>query len=144
MVAEVVEKVQQAAKVLQENKDAALTEFLNPDGSWTPNNKWVWKDTDVFVYDCNADKALAHPLLMGGTVMDIKDKNGKFVIKELCQAGERKGGGWVSYLWPKSDGSVLAAKISFALAVVGTSWQVSAGIYSKEKVVVDYELREKK
>jgi len=50
----------------------------------------------------------------------------------------------VSYLWPKSDESVLAAKVSFALAVVGTSWQVNAGIYSEEQVVVDYELREKK
>ena len=92
-VAEVMAKVQQAALALQTNKEAALAEFLNPDGSWNPNNKWVWKDTYVFVYDCKADKALAHPLLMGGTLMDIKDKNGKFVVKELCKAGERKTGG---------------------------------------------------
>jgi hypothetical protein len=127
---EVMAKVQEAAEVLKAG-ESALSEF-NIDGKWNPENKWVWKDTYVFVYDCDADKALAHPTLAveGKTIMGIKDKAGKELFVALCEAGKQEKGGWVSYMWPKKGETEPSQKVSYALQVEGQSFQVSSGIYS--------------
>ncbi|WP_353573003.1 cache domain-containing protein [Candidatus Albibeggiatoa sp. nov. BB20] len=129
---EVMTKVQEAAAALKAG-DSALAEF-NTDGKWNPENKWVWKDTYVFVYDCDADKALAHPTLAveGKTIMGIKDKAGKELFVALCEAGKQENGGWVSYMWPKKGETDPSQKVSYALQVEGQSFQVSSGIYSDD------------
>jgi len=127
---EVKAKVQEAAAALQSGD---LSDF-NTDGKWNSENKWVWKDTYVFVYDCGADKALAHPTLAveGKTIMGIKDKAGKELFVALCEAGGKENGGWVSYMWPKKGETEPSQKVSYALQVEGQSFQVSSGIYSDD------------
>jgi len=128
--AEVVAKVQAAAKAIAADADTALGEMMQ-DGKWVADNKWVWGGTYVFVYDCKANKAVAHPTLAvaGKTIMDIKDKAGKKLFEELCTAGDKAMGGWVSYMWPKPGATEPSQKVSYALAVEGTPYQVSAGVY---------------
>ncbi len=128
---EVVSKVQAAAEALSKAGEAGLADFKGE------GNKWKWKDTYVFVYDCKADKALAHPTLEGKPVLSIKDKAGKDLFVELCKAGEGAHGGWVSYMWPKPGAQEPTQKVSYALAVKGTSYQVSAGIYDEKAKVED-------
>lgn len=94
---EVIKKVKEAAKELSAAKgaDAALAEFNKKDG------KWVWKDSYVFVYDCGADKMVAHPMkadLVGKPILKINDKKGKPLFQDLCDAGKKAGGGWVAYM----------------------------------------------
>lgn len=128
---EVKAKVAEAAKYLADKKDAGLAEF---DGK---NKAWAWKDTYVFVYDCKADKAVAHPKLKDKPVMDVKDKAGNPVFggdNGLCKAGEQAGGGWVVYMWPKPGSEDPAPKATFAMKVEGTDYQVAAGIYADKKV----------
>jgi signal transduction histidine kinase len=137
--AEVMEKVQAASEALKANPDA-VADFAAKD------SKWKWKDTYVFVYDCKGDKAIAHPTLTDKTIMDIKDKEGVLVFggdKGLCKAGEREGGGWVSYMWAKPGATDPSQKISFAQSVAGTDLQVSAGIYSDEFTVDGFMLKKK-
>lgn len=143
---EVMAKVQSAATALQEETETTLAQFLDKEGQWITDNPWVWKNTYVFVYDCKADKAIAHPTLIGKTILNIKDKKDNAVFggdKGLCQAGQKEGGGWVAYLWPKPNETEPSQKLSFALAVEGTPYQVSAGIYSDEYVVEWFMLRKK-
>jgi signal transduction histidine kinase len=122
---EVAEKVKAAAVALAEAGEAGLADFQG-------ESKWAWKDTYVFVYDCDADKALAHPTLTDKPIMQIKDKAGKELFVELCAAGQQATGGWVSYMWPKPGAEEPSQKISYALSVEGTTYQVSAGIYSDD------------
>jgi cytochrome c len=126
---EVVEKVKAAAVELAGAGEAGIAAFQGKD------SKWAWKDTYVFVYDCEADQALAHPTLTGKPVMHIKDKADKELFVELCAAGKQATGGWVSYMWPKPGAEEPSQKISYALAVDGTTYQVSAGIYSDDASV---------
>ncbi len=128
---EVVEKVKAAAAALAEAGEAGLADFQAKDG------KWAWKDTYVFVYDCEADKALAHPTLAGKPIMHIKDKADKELFVALCEAGNKETGAWVSYMWPKPGAEEPSQKISYALGVAGTTYQVSAGIYSDDASVDD-------
>jgi signal transduction histidine kinase len=129
-VAEVTEKVKAAAELLAGAKDkqAALKEF--------EGKKWTWKDTYVFVFDCKADKAIAHPKLAGKPIMELKDPKGTLIFggdKGLCKAAEQSGGGWVGYIWPKKDGKE-AAKASFSMKVAGTDYEVAAGLNTDKKV----------
>lgn len=132
-VAEVKEKVKAAAELLGGAKDkqaalAALKEF--------EGKKWMWKDTYVFVFNCKANKAIAHPKLAGKPIMDLKDPKGTLVFggdKGLCKAAEQPGGGWVGYMWPKKDGKE-APKASFAMKAGKTDYEVAAGLYTEKKV----------
>lgn len=132
-VTEVQDKVKAAAEAIAkaEDKPAILAEF---DGK---NPKWAWKDTYVFVIDCEADKAIAHPTLAGKPILSLKDKTGTLVMggdKGLCKAAEQADGGWTAYMWAKPDSSEAANKVSFAMKVTGTDYEVAAGVYADKKV----------
>jgi signal transduction histidine kinase len=126
---EVIIKVREAARFLREKGKAGIAAFNSNKGNW------VWKDSYVFVYNCQQNKMLAHPLrpdLVGRPLLQIKDNNNKPIFKELCEAGNKPHGGWVEYVWPKPGEGGLSRKISYALATdiafeYGT--QVAAGIY---------------
>ena len=120
--AEVVEKVTAASAALSEAGEAGLADFQG-------DNQWAWKDTYVFVYDCEADQAVAHPTLTGKPIMHIKDKADKELFVALCAAGNQEHGGWVSYMWPKPGAEEPSQKVSYAMSVPNTTYQVSAGIY---------------
>jgi hypothetical protein len=132
---EAVTKVREAVKFLHDKGASGYAEFNNSEG------KWVWKDSYVFVYDCRLDKMVAHPLrpdLVGKSILQIQDNNGKFIFKELCKAGEQPNGGWVEYVWPKPGAGNLSRKLSYAhLADISfaSGIQVSAGVYD-EKVTL--------
>lgn len=132
-VDEVQAKVKAAAEALAkaEDKKAVLAEFDSK------NPKWAWKDTYVFVYDCKANKGIAHPTLTDKPILEVKDPKGNLVFGSdtgLCKASEQAGGGWTTYLWPKASGGDPATKVSFALKVEGTDLAVAAGIYAEKKV----------
>lgn len=132
-VEEVQAKVKAAAEAIAQAKDkkAVIAEF---DGK---NEKWAWKDTYVFVYDCKADKGIAHPTLTDKPILALKDNDGNMVFggdTGLCKAAEQKEGGWVAYSWPKPKETEPSTKVSFAMQVEGTDYQVAAGIYADKKV----------
>jgi len=127
---EVVKKVSEASEALAKAKDAGLADFKGE------KSKWSWKDTYVFVFDCKADKMLAHPTLEGKAVLALKDKKDKEFFKDLCKSSEGAHGGWVSYMWTKPGATGEFQKITYVMSVKGTSYQVAAGIYD-EKANVD-------
>ena len=53
---EVIAKVKEAAEYLSEKGDSVLPEFNDPKGPW------VWKDTYIFVMDCDNDVYVGHPM----------------------------------------------------------------------------------
>jgi cytochrome c len=128
---EVVKKVSEASEALAKAKEAGLADFKGE------KSKWAWKDTYVFVFDCKADKMLAHPTLEGKPILALKDKKGKEFFKDLCKVAEGTHGGWVGYMWtkPKAEGEF--QKITYVMSVKGTTYQVAAGIYDDKANVDD-------
>src|ERR1700740_3606917 len=45
----------------------------------------------------------ANPALVGKNLIDLKDQDGKFLIRELAATAKRPGGGWVDYKWPNPN-----------------------------------------
>jgi cytochrome c len=133
---EVVQKVQQAANALSQAGEPGLAQFNQKDGPW------VWKDTYIFVLDCEKGTMAAHPMmpnLIGKDVMTLTDTRGSKFFPELCQAKSNPSGVWVEYWWQKPGQKEGSRKISYALRAGNTSYVVGAGIYDDKATVEDLE-----
>jgi cytochrome c len=83
------------AYVKQHGKEKAFAEFAKKDG------QFVDRDLYVMVYDFNG-KCLSHGAnerLIGRTLIDLKDPDGKLLIKDMVELSRDKGRGWVDYKW---------------------------------------------
>lgn len=115
---EAVTMVEKALAYIQAHgKEKALKEFNKPNGLFTD------RDLYIFAYDFNGvNKALAtKPSLVGKNLIDFKDADGKYIIKDLI-AIANKGGGWYDYTWDDKD------KSSYVIKVDDTLW-IGCGEY---------------
>jgi cytochrome c len=81
------------AEIKAIGKEKALAEISNPKG------KFIDKDLYVFVYDMNG-KCVAHGFnqkMIGKDLIDMKDPDGKFYVKERVEISKTKGKGWQDY-----------------------------------------------
>lgn len=123
---EVVDKVHAAVEMLAAAGHEALPLIADPDG------EFVWKDTYVFVVDCDADRVMANPRFperVGGDVKQHTDYAGFRYGTSLCEKAALPEGGWITYQWPRSGSTEPLTKTSFVLAVPGIALQVGAGVY---------------
>ncbi|MES2072816.1 MAG: cache domain-containing protein [Pseudomonadota bacterium] len=72
--------------------DTTITEINKRDGQYSD------RDLYVVVYDLNG-KNLAHlnPKMVGKDMIELKDEDGKYFIKERVEIAKKKGGGWQDY-----------------------------------------------
>jgi len=86
--------VKKAAAYIKANgKDKAFAEISNPKG------RFVDRDLYVFVYDLNG-KCVANGFsqkMIGKDLIELKDPDGKFYVKERLEIGKTKGKGWQDY-----------------------------------------------
>jgi cytochrome c len=83
----------------------------------------------LMVYDFKGI-TLAHgmqPGAAGTNRWGVKDPDGKMIVQELIQTGQRKGGGWVDYKWPNPTNGKVEDKTTYCLAENGIV--VGCGIY---------------
>jgi signal transduction histidine kinase len=134
---EVVAKVREAASTLSKTGDVA--QF---------NQKqipWVWKDTYVFIEDCDKKVVAAnpmHPELVGKELTSIKDaKSGKSIYPDpesFCKTVKEKPSGvWAEYWWPKPGEKEASRKVTYHLSVKGTPYLVSAGVYDDKATIAE-------
>lgn len=104
---EAVAMVRKAGEFLKKHgKEKAFAEFNNPKG------QFIQKDLYIFTFLANGDGIEqangANIKLVGKNVLEMKDADGKFLIKDILALGMGKEGkGWVDYKWPNpSTGSI--------------------------------------
>lgn len=108
---EAVAMVEKALAYIQEKgKDKALAEFNNPHGAFVERGLYI------FAYDFNGvNKALAtHPALIGKNLIDMKDPDGKEIIRDMIGI-VKKGGGWYDYKWDDHEKSSYVVKVDDTL-----------------------------
>ncbi len=104
---EVVAKVKEAASTLSKTGD--LTQFSQKQGPW------VWKNTYIFIQDCDKRVMAAHPIkpeMVGKGLDTVKDaKTGKVIYGDpasWCKKVEDSSSGvWNEYWWPKPGQNTL-------------------------------------
>ena len=132
---EVYDKVVEAARYLSAAGEGGLKEFRNPTG------KFVWKNTHVWVTQCEKNFCLPSPKSkdIGLNLAKMKCyKTGKFYILDLCSdAMYEPKGAWIEYWFPRSGYDKPQRKISFMMPVSGMRYQVVSGIFDDTTTLAD-------
>ena len=61
------------------------------------------RDLYPFIYTLDGTNCVAHganPAMVGKNLIDLKDQDGKFLIRELSATAQNPGHGWVDYKSP--------------------------------------------
>ena len=123
----VMDMVTDAIAEIENNGKAAFHLFHDPTGPF------IAKDAYIFVLDVNGDDLVnpGFPNLEGRNLMDVKDTQGKQLIREMFKVVQTSGSGWVDYMWPKPGESVSTQKSTYvSKAKLGDQWVlVGCGVY---------------
>jgi cytochrome c len=87
------------------------------------------RDLYPFVYDMTG-RCVAHgarPALIGKNLIDLKDQDGKFLIREMVAVAKGPGHGWVDYKWPNPLTNKIEDKSSYVEKMGG--YFVGVGVY---------------
>ena len=123
------QKVEAAAKLLQQEGNACFAKLKDPNGEF----RFAGGKGYVWVHDLNG-VMLMHPIkpsLDGKGILDIADANGSYLFVNMNDVVEAHGAGWVPYLWPKPGEKKGSPKISYVKLVKhgGKSYVVGSGMY---------------
>ena len=72
----------------------------------------------------------ARPALVGKTLLNLKDQDGKYLVREMIEISKSKGEGWINYKWPNPITNKIEDKTSF-IKKMG-NYFVGVGIYRFE------------
>ena len=113
------------AMIKSDGKDKAFAAIADP-----ANASFHDRDLYIYVYDMNG-VTLAHgnnPKMVGKNLIDLKDNEGKAVIRALiATAGSKEGRGWVDFKWPNPTTKVVEQKSGYIERV--DNLIVGSGIY---------------
>jgi signal transduction histidine kinase len=140
-----VSLVEDAARLMERKGEQAFREFAEQD------SKWLNDDYYLFVYALDGT-CMFHPVtpeLIGKNVIDLKDMNGKPIVRQITDVGrkgENDASGWVFYLWQNQTQLIPSWKSAYVRKVVapnGQTYVVGSGSYNikVEKVFVEERVR---
>jgi cytochrome c len=92
-----------------------------------------FRDRDLypFIYDMSGI-CVAHgarPALIGKNLIDLKDQDGKYLIREMVDIANETGSGWVNYKWPNPLTNKIEDKSSYVEKM--GNYFVGVGVYSQ-------------
>jgi signal transduction histidine kinase len=123
---EAVAMVKKAVAYIRQNgKDKALAEFSRPQG------QFVDRELYIAVLDLNG-MMLAHganPKLIGKSLLDIKDVNGKAFVREQIEIARNKDSGWVEFEWFNPVSQKMGHRYTYLERV--DDYFVLSGVYKK-------------
>lgn len=114
-----------AAYMKANGKDKTFAEINNTKGMFVKDDLYVW------VSDLNA-KILAHGAnekLIGKSLIDLKDSEGKLFMKEIMDNAKAKGSGWSDYRWTNPVTKKVELKSTYFQKV--DDMVFACGIYKK-------------
>lgn len=120
--------VKKAVAYLKANgKEKAFTAFNDPKG------QFVDRDLYIFVYDMQGNNmAIGNgnaAKMVGKSLIDMRDADGKYIIKSFIETVNAKGKGWVDYKWPNPVTKGIEAKSSYVEKVDDVI--VGSGVYKQ-------------
>lgn len=138
---ELVALVTDAAELLRSNGEEAFSDFR------VSGSRWRQDESYIFVLDPEGNMRVhPDPALEGKNQLDLKDINGKPIIRGLIDAAMTVPGkpeGWYHYEWPVPGGLLPRWKSSYVRLVTspsGKNYVVGSGMYNdrlEKSFVVD-------
>ena len=87
------------------------------------------RDLYPFIYDLSG-RCVAHgarPALIRKNLLDLKDQDGKYLIREMIRIASGTGFGWVNYKWPNPINNKIEDKTSYVEKM--GDYFVGVGVY---------------
>jgi cytochrome c len=112
-----------ASLIEKDGNDKAFEIIDNPSGPFVKGELYVFVTSFEGV-------TLAHgtnKALIGKSLLQVKDADGKLFVQEMIELAKSKGEGWVDYKWPNPVSHKIEAKTTF-LKRVGDEL-VGCGVY---------------
>lgn len=90
-------------------KEKAFAEFNNPKG------KFLNKDLYLFALDFNGITLAqgGNPKLVGKNMINVRDADQKYFIKDMITLAKSKGRGWLNYKWTNPVTKKVEAKSTY-------------------------------
>jgi cytochrome c len=88
------------------------------------------RDLYPFIYDMNGT-CVAHgarPALIRKNLIVLKDRDGKYLIREIISIAKEPGSGWINYKWPHPLNNKIEDKTSY-VEKMGADHFVGVGVY---------------
>jgi cytochrome c len=124
-----VDLIQKAIEHIKKvGKDQAFKDFTNKDGGFVDGSFYI------FAVDFKG-LTLAHggnPALVGQSMFELKDADGKFFIQDFIKVAKEKGSAWVDYKWSNPTTKKVEPKSTYVKRVEGTEYFLGCGIYLKK------------
>ena len=93
----------------QNGKAKALEEFNDPRGRFVEGELYIVALDLQGVVMADANK----PKMVGKSLYDIRDMNGKQFVREEIELANSKGKGWVQFVWPHPVTGALESRASY-------------------------------
>jgi cytochrome c len=91
----------------------------------------AFNDRDLYPFIYTLDGVVvahgANAAMVGKNLIDLKDPDGKFLIRELAVTAKGPGSGWVDYKWPNPITKLIENKSSYVERM--GDYFVGVGIY---------------
>jgi hypothetical protein len=123
----IMEKVDEACKLLEKEGQAALPKFKGK------NSPFIFAGTYIWIHSIEGTM-LMHPIkhkMNGQALFGFQDSKGKKFFVEMCELCKDKGAGWVDYMWPKPGEKTPVLKVSYVkkAKLDGKDVVVGCGVY---------------
>jgi len=128
----IMKKVVDACALLEKKGEAAFPAFQGKDSDF------IFAGTYIWIHDQKGVMRM-HPIkykLNGKNIINLTDSNGKLFFAVMNEVCEKKGDGWVDYMWPKPGEKQPSAKTSYVKQVKfgNDTFVVGCGTYD-EKII---------
>ncbi|HMK61349.1 MAG TPA: cache domain-containing protein [Dissulfurispiraceae bacterium] len=98
--------LERAIAEVQKDKTKALAMFSKGEGGF--------KDRDLYPYCGGPDgNFTAHPSLVGKSLKELKDKNGKPIGEEIYAKAKEGAIAEISYMWPRPNETAPVQKVAY-------------------------------
>lgn len=116
----------QAIAFLKANgKNKALDEFNNPNGRFTKGDLYIL----AYTLDGTCLANGGNTKIVGQNMMDMKDADGKYFVRERLRIAKTKGKGWQMYKWTNPVTKAIEDKALY-IELVG-DLVIGCGAYKK-------------
>lgn len=82
------------------------------------------------------------PDLVGRDLIDVQDKNGQYVIRDLINVAN-SGGGYYEYVWNKPSTNSSTKKLSYVVRIPKLGWMMGTGLYLDDIELETKDLQDK-
>lgn len=131
--AEAVALIQKAQEYIKKNGvEKSIAEFNKLDSPFNTASD-INKKGDLYLYTLDQKGYQAvhgkNPKIVGKTMLDMRDQDGVYLIKEMAEKCFANGKAWVAYRWPNPVTKDLEKKKGYVERVPGQDFCLGTGIY---------------